>query len=262
MSAGAQGGRAASRWSAVWLPLLGATLAIAAWWLITIIFHIRPFFVPSPKDVVDAFGRQPGYLARETGTTMTQMAVGFAIAVVGGLALALLLSASRQVERAAMPLFVALNAIPKVALVPLLVGWLGFDAEPKITMVVLISFLPILVSTMAGLAATPADLGELARSLSASRWQTYLKIRAPWALPNVFVGLKLGVSLAVIGVVVAETQIPNSGLGSIVTLASSSADTPLAFAAITVLAVIGIVLFYAVVAVERLVLPWAREISG
>jgi NitT/TauT family transport system permease protein len=253
---------AGGRVSGVGLPALGVIVAIAAWWVSTDVFNVRPIFVPSPPAVVEAFGRQSGYLARESWATLYKMLVGFAIATAGGLVTALLLSSSRAVERAVFPLFLALNAIPKVAIAPLLLVWMGFGAAPNIVMVVLICFLPVMVSTMAGLGATPADLGELARSLSASWWQTYLKVRVPWALPHVFVGLKLAISLAVIGAIVAEIANPNSGLGSIIVLAGASADTALAFAAIAVLAVLGVLLFYAVVGIERLVLPWARAISG
>lgn len=250
------------RTSAIWLPALGAGVAVALWWSITIVFHIRSYFLPAPSDVVDAFLREPGYLARETWVTVWETLSGFAIATVGGLIVALVLAASRAVQRATLPMIVAFNAVPKVALFPLLIVWMDYGPQPKIALVVLISFFPVVVSTMAGLASTPADLGELAKSLTAPHWKTYFKVRVPWALPQVFVGLKLGISLALIGAVVAEIQSPNSGLGSVIALTGPSADTPLAFAAITLLAVLGIGLYYLVVAAERLLLPWAREISA
>jgi NitT/TauT family transport system permease protein len=140
--------------------------------------------------------------------------------------------------------------------------WLGFDREPKIVMVVLISFFPIVISTMAGLASTPADLGELTRSLSASRTQAFLKVRIPWALPQIFVGMKVAITLSVIGAVVAEISSPQIGLGSVIVNAGVNADTPLAFAAIALLAIMSVVLYYAIAGLERLLLPWARAISG
>lgn len=251
-----------SRPSAVWLPVLGAAATIVLWWLVTIIFDIQPYFLPAPPDVVDAFRQAPSYLARETWVTLWETLAGFAIATLCGLVAALLLAASRVVQRATLPIVVAVNAVPKVAIFPLLIVWMGYGPRPKVALVVLISFFPVVVSTMAGLTSTPADLGELAKSLSASYWKTYVKVRVPWALPQVFVGLKVGISLALIGAVVAEIQSPNSGLGSVIALTGPSADTPLAFAAITLLAVLGIVLYYFVVAAERLLLPWAREISA
>ncbi|WP_328468231.1 ABC transporter permease [Actinoplanes sp. NBC_00393] len=244
------------------LPVLGVVGAIALWWSATVIFGIRSFFLPAPPDIVAAFRAQPAYLLRETAATLTGTVTGFGIAVVAGLLLAVLLTAWRSLERATMPVLVALNSVPKVAVAPLLVVWLGFGARPKVVLVVLICFFPVVVATMAGLGSTPAELGELSRSLSASAWQAYVKIRLPWALPQVFVGLKVAISLAVIGAVVAEINNPTSGLGAVIVLSGMSFDTPLAFAAIFLLAVLSTVLFYLVVALERWLVPWARAISG
>ncbi|MBG0564192.1 ABC transporter permease [Actinoplanes aureus] len=244
------------------LPVLGAVSAIALWWSATAVFGIRSFILPAPPDIVAAFRAQPAYLLREAGATLTGTVTGFGIATVAGLLLAVLLTAWRSLERATLPVLVALNSVPKVAVAPLLVVWLGFGARPKIVLVVLICFFPILVATMAGLTSTPAELGELARSLSASVWQAYVKIRLPWALPQVFVGLKVAISLAVIGAVVAEISNPTSGLGAVIVLSGMSFDTPLAFAAIVLLAVLSTVLFYLVVALERWLVPWARAISA
>jgi NitT/TauT family transport system permease protein len=254
--------RVASRWAGLALPLAGAAVAIGLWWGATALFGIRAFFLPAPPDVVASFREQPEYLLREAWATLKETVIGFGIAVGAGMLIAILLTVSRPVEKATMPLLVALNSIPKVALAPLLIVWLGFGPAPKIVMIVLISFFPIVVAAAAGLMSTPADLGELAESLSASWWQAYLKVRLPWALPQVFVGLKLGISLAVIGAVVAEIASPNGGLGSVVVLSGASLDTPLAFAAIALLAILSIVLFYLVVGLERLLLPWARAISA
>jgi NitT/TauT family transport system permease protein len=254
--------RAAPRWTGAALPLAGAAVAVGLWWGATAVFGIRSFFLPSPPDVVASFRAQPEYLLTEAWATLQETLVGFLIALAAGLLIAMLLTMSSTIERATLPLLVALNSIPKVALAPLLIVWLGYGPAPKIVMIVLISFFPIVVSAAAGLSSTPADLGELATSLSASWWQAYLKVRLPWALPQVFVGLKLGISLAVIGAVVAEISSPNGGLGAVVVLSGSSLDTPLAFAAITLLAILSIVLFYLVVGLERLLLPWARAITA
>lgn len=244
------------------LPLIGTTIAIGLWWGATIVFDIRPIFLPSPPEIVERFLQQPEYLLREAWATLTETLIGYGIAVVAALTLAVVLAASRTVERATLPLLIALNSVPKVAIAPLLVLWLGFGPKPKIFLAALICFFPLVVSTMSGLASTPSDLGELARSLSASWRQTYLKVRVPWALPQIFVGLKVAMSLAPIGAVVAEVYNPDRGLGTVVTLSTAAADTPLAFAAITLLALITVALYYLVVLIERIALPWARQISG
>ncbi|MEU4422875.1 ABC transporter permease [Actinoplanes sp. NPDC024001] len=244
------------------LPILGTVTAIALWWAGTAVLGIRSFFLPAPPDIVAAFRAQPAYLLRELAATVTGTVAGFGIATVAGLLLAVVLTAWRSLERATLPVLVALNSVPKVAVAPLLVVWLGFGSRPKIVLVVLICFFPILVATMAGLTSTPAELSELGRSLSASFWQAYVKIRLPWALPQVFVGLKVAISLAVIGAVVAEINNPTSGLGAVIVLSGMSFDTPLAFAAIFLLAMLSTILFYLVVALERWLVPWARAISG
>lgn len=244
------------------VPAAGAVCAVGLWWLTTAVFRIRPFFLPAPPDIVGSFVRLPNYLLRETWVTLVETVVGFAIAAAGGLVVALLLAASRLVERATLPLLVAMNAVPKVALAPLLLVWLGYGPRPKIVMVVLISFFPVVVSTMAGLASTPADLGELTRALSASWWQAFVKVRLPWALPQIFVGLKVSISLAVVGAVVAEISSPDRGLGAVIVASGAAADTPLAFAALVLLAILGVGLFYAVAGLERLLLPWAKEITA
>ena len=244
------------------LPVLGAAVAIGLWWGGTVVFEVKPFFLPSPPDIVFRFLEQPGYLLREAWATLTETLIGYGIAVVAALLIAIVLAASRTVERATLPLLIGLNSIPKVAIAPLLIVWLGYGPKPKIFLAVLICFFPLVVSTMSGLASTPSDLGELARSLTASWRQTYLKVRLPWALPQIFVGFKVAISLAPIGAVVAEVYNPDRGLGAVVALSTSSADTPLAFAAIALLAIISIGLYYLVVALERVALPWAKQITG
>jgi NitT/TauT family transport system permease protein len=254
----------AARWqpSALWLPLLGAVVVVALWWLATIVFAIQPFILPAPPDITEAFLRLPGYLMRQTWTTLVETLAGFGLAVAGGLLAAVALTASRVVERALFPLLVAANAVPKIAIAPLLIVWLGFGSVPKIVMVFLISFFPIVVAAVSGLASMPAELGELARSLSASRRQTFVKLRIPWAFPQIFIGLKVGITLAVVGAVVGEFSGGDRGLGYVIVASGSSADTALAFAAMTLLAVMSVTLFYLVSAAERLLLPWAREIAG
>lgn len=241
------------------LPILGVAGALLAWWLAVEVLGVRRFFLPPIHEVVQAFRDHPDFLARESLSTLWQTLAGFALATVAGLAVALILASSRRMEQAVLPVVVALNAIPKVALIPLLILWLGFEARPKIALAALICFFPIVVAGMAGLNSTPADLGDLVRSLSASRWQTFVKVRIPWALPQVFVGLKLGVTLAVIGTVVAEMRVPNTGLGAVILNASQQLDTPLAFAAIVILMFMSMALFYGTALAERLLLPWARQ---
>jgi NitT/TauT family transport system permease protein len=248
--------------SSIGLPVLGGVIVIAVWWLAVVVLDIKPFVLPAPPDVVRSFGRLPGYLFRQTWATLAVTVIGYVLAVLVGLVTAVLLTASRIVERAILPLLVAANAVPKIAVAPLMVLWLGFGSAPKIFMAALIAVFPIVVAAMSGLTSAPLELTELARSLSASRWQTYRKLRIPWALPQIFVGLKLAIALAVVGTVVGEFAGGDRGLGYVIVASGASADTALAFAAMVLLSATSVILFYLVVAVERLLLPWAREITG
>jgi NitT/TauT family transport system permease protein len=248
--------------SRVGLPLLGFAIAIAVWWLVTVIFHIRTFLVPSPPDVVSSLHQQHTLLLQSAWITLKETLLGFAIGAVAALVLALLLTAFRVVEQTAMPVMVAVNSIPKLSVAPLLVIWLGFGQLPKVVMVVLLCFFPILLSCVTGLTSTPSDFGELARALSAPKWKTFLKVRLPWAMPQIFVGLKVAVSLSVIGAVVAEYVSSTEGLGNIILNTSASGDTSLAFASVFLLTVESVVLYYLITGVERVALPWARETSS
>jgi NitT/TauT family transport system permease protein len=149
--------------------------------------------------------------------------------------------------------------VPKLALAPILVLWMGFGSGPKVVMVVLLCVFPIVLSTATGLKSTAAELDELARSLTATELQAFRKVRRPSALPHIFVGLKVGISLAVIGAVIGEFVGATRGLGYVIVASGQNADTTLAFAAIVLLAVMSVVLFYVLVALEALLVPWARH---
>jgi NitT/TauT family transport system permease protein len=246
----------------VLLPALGLVLAVALWWGAAAAFHINPLFLPTPPEVVRSFRNQPSFLLQESWVSVWRVLLGFVIAVVGGLVVAVALAASQTVERMAMPVIAAVNAVPKVALAPLLLVWIGFGNSAKVVMVVLVCFFPVIVATMAGLTSAPADLRQLARSLSASWWQTFVKVRLPWALPQIFVGLKVATPLAIIGAVIGELVNPDHGLGSVISGAGNSADTALAFDALILLAIIGLVFYYLVAGVEWLLVPWARSMRG
>lgn len=240
------------------LPALGVALTIAAWQAVIWIFAIRPRFLPSPWQTGVAVRDNASHLFDQTMLTIGEILAGFALGAVAGLVCAAMLAASPSLEQATLPLVVALNALPKVALAPLLTIWLGTRYQPHIALAAVICFFPILIAALAGLTSTPAELIELARSLDAPRWQAFFKIKLPWAMPQVFAGLKLGMTLAVIGTVVGQLVRPSDGLGAVILFAGQSEDTTLAFAAIVPLMAISMVLFYAVVAVETRLLRWTR----
>ncbi|WP_199515805.1 ABC transporter permease [Nucisporomicrobium flavum] len=248
--------------SAVLWPLLGLVVAIAAWWIVTVAFDMNVVVLPAPPEVLDGFNRYRQVLLTEAWHTTYSTVLGFALSVLVGALIGLAIAAWRPVERMFSPLLVAFNAVPKVALAPLMLIWFGYGQTPILAMAFMVCFFPIVLSTATGLTSTPADLAELVRSMDASRLQTFLRVRLPAALPQIFVGLKVGMPLAVIGVVVGEMQYGETGLGMIIVQTSGQGDTATAFAAITLLAVISIVLYYVLVLVERLALPWVRATTS
>lgn len=245
------------------LPALGLVIVVTVWWLLTSVLKlVHPVVLPPPDAVLSAFTSASDSLLEQTALTTLETLVGFLLSAVVGVLIGLSLAVSPMVERMFSPLLVAVNAVPKIALAPLLVVSLGWGQKSILTMVFLLCFFPIVLSTATGLTSTPADLAELARSLDASRWQAFRKVRLPAALPQIFVGLKVAMPLAAIGAVIGEFYAGESGLGIQILQSSGIADTATVWAAIVLIAVASILLYFALVFVERLALPWVRETTS
>jgi len=169
------------------------------------------------------------------------------------------IAGSRTLNLMFYPLLIATQSLPKVALAPLILVWLGLGIESKLAIAWLVAFFPIVVDTATGLRSTSPELLELARSLQCSRLQTFFKIQLPSALPSIFSGAKIAVTLAVIGAVIGEFIGSNEGLGNLLLTANSQLNTPLAWAALVVLSVLGMILYGAVVLAEKILMPWAPD---
>ncbi|MBQ1048850.1 ABC transporter permease [Micromonospora sp. C51] len=248
--------------TAALLPAAGLLVALGLWWLVARLELIHPAALPPPGDVLTAFSDRPARLLEHTVATTGEILLGFALSAVAGVLIGLALAASRTVERMFTPLLVAVNAVPKITLGPLLVVALGWGQKPILTMVFLLCFFPIVLSTATGLTTTPAELAELVRSWNASRWQTFRKVRFPAALPQIFVGLKVAMPLAAIGAVIGEFQAGEGGLGYVIQQYAGIGDTATAWAAIILVALVSILLYAALVLVERRSLPWLRETTS
>ncbi|MDG4761976.1 ABC transporter permease [Micromonospora sp. WMMD710] len=244
------------------LPAAGILVALAAWWLIARLELVHPAALPPPDDVLAAFVDKPARMLEHTGDTLLEILFGFALSAAAGVLIGLSLASSRTVERMFTPLLVAVNAVPKITLGPLLVVALGWGQKPILTMVFLLCFFPIVLSTATGLTTTPADLAELVRSWNASRWQAFRKVRFPAALPQIFVGLKVAMPLAAIGAVIGEFQAGESGLGYVILQYAGVGDTATAWAAIMLVALVSILLYSALLLIERIALPWVRETTS
>lgn len=252
--------RAAALWVPVLgLPVLAVVLAVVLWWGATVVFAVPQYLVPGPQVVALTLAEHWWFLLEQARVTLIETLIGFAASIGIGIPVAMAIARFRVLEQMLYPLLLAVNSVPKVAIAPILVVWMGFAHTPKVVMVVLLCFFPIVLSTVAGLRSTPAELVELTRSLDASSLQEFGKVRIRWALPQIFVGLKNAISLAVIGAVIAEFVGSSSGLGYVIVQSGASANTALAFAAIALLALMSIVQFYLLVVIEKRLLPWAEE---
>jgi NitT/TauT family transport system permease protein len=191
--------------------------------------------------------------------TTGEVLLGFAIGVVLGIALAIPIAYSRMVRNTLYPLIVASQAVPKIAIAPLLVLWLGFGVWPKIAVTALMVFFPVTVTAAEGFSSVDRNLLDLLRSVNATPAQIFFRIRFPHALPHIFSGLKVGITLAVVGAVVGEWVGADSGLGYLLTYANTLLDSTLLFAALFLLIVLGVILFVVVDVAERVLLPWHHD---
>ena len=243
-------------------PLATFGLLLVAWHAATRIFDWPVWLVPGPLDVAQALWDFRDLLPHQFWVTLLETLAGFGLALAIGVPLAVAIAYSRLLERTIYPLLLALNAVPKIAIAPILILWMGFGYGPKIVVSLLLCIFPIVIGTATGLKSTAAELVELGRSLCASELQIFRRIRFPAALPQIFVGLKVAISLAVIGAVIGEFVGASEGLGWVIVNSGANVNTSLAFAAMVLLAVMSIVLFYALELIERLVVPWAEHESG
>lgn len=239
-------------------PLIGIAVILLIWQFYTYVLGINRIVLPSPTDILRASVVNWDILLRESWPTFLESILGFALAVVIGIPFAVCVASSRVLNLTLYPILIATQSIPKVAVAPIILVWFGLGMQSKLVIAFLVAFFPIVVDTAAGMRATPAGLLELARSLRASSLQVFLKVQFPSALPFIFAGSKVAVTLAVIGAVIGEFIGSVGGLGNLLLTANSQLDSPLAWAALVWLSALGILLFTAVVIAERIVMPWSE----
>ena len=241
------------------LPVLTLLLLVIAWQAAAWVFKPPLWLLPSPIDVAETTVEWSKELPLHTAVTLYETLVGFAVSIVLGIPIAILIVYSKLLQRTIYPILVALQSVPKIAIAPLLLMWVGHGELPKIIVVFLVCFFPIVVSTTSGMQAVPGALLDLVRSLSANQIQVFLRIRLPYSLPYMFVGLKVAITLAVIGAVIGEFVGSNQGLGFLILISTQQFNTSLAFVSIILLTLMSIILFYGVEMFERLIVPWATE---
>lgn len=241
----------------VGVPFAAIASLVIVWQLAVVLFEIPVYLLPSPSRIWTDSVANAATLGWHTLATLKTVLIGFLVSVVISLPLAVLITSSKQIANAIYPILVLTQSIPKVALAPILVILLGTNELPRVVVTFLVAFFPLVIAVATGLLSVPADLVELGRSYRGSRWQMLVRIRLPYAIPMIFSGLKVAVTLSVVGAVVAEFVNADAGLGYFIITSTAFFETALAYAALIILSLMGIVLFQLVVIAERVFFPWS-----
>ena len=229
------------------------------WEVTCIVFRIDTFVLPRPTEVVASIVKRRDALAWHALHTFYTTMLGFVLAVVGGVLHGALVGSSRLLYKGLYPLLIGFNSIPKVAVVPVLVIWFGIGVVPAVLTAFMVSFFPVTVNVATGLATLEPELEDVLRALGASRRDILVKVGIPRSLPYLFASLKVAITLAFIGSVISETVASNEGIGYLILAASARFDVPLVFAALTVIAVMGIVMYAVFAAIEGRMTGWATR---
>jgi ABC-type nitrate/sulfonate/bicarbonate transport system permease component len=240
------------------VALLAAWQVAASWDAVADALGIKPFLIPSPADVARSLWEDRGLLADNARVTLGEILGGLAIALAAGLGFALVLHLSEPLRRAFYPLLVASQAVPTVAIAPILVVWFGFGAGPKLAIIALVCFFPVTVNTLDGLRSVDPELVKMMRTLDAGRLATLRRVELPSALPFILSGMKVAAVIAAIGAVFGEWAGANSGLGHLILVSQSQLQTARVFAAIVILAAFSIALFALLSALERRIAWWGE----
>lgn len=223
---------------------------LVLWQLIVGVFDVPTYVVAGPTEFIGEFERSGNVLLDAMWVTLEEILYGFVLSVVVGVLLAVAIVRFVWLERALYPLIVLFQVVPKVALAPIFILWFGYDLAPKLLLIVVIAFFPVTLNMIVGLKAVDHDLIVVMRSVGATRNQILTGIRIPTSLPYLFAGMRIAITLAVIGAIVAEFSGASNGLGYLIQFASTQLDTPLMFAALILVSVLGLVLYYGMALIE------------
>jgi len=236
--------------------ILAFVLLFVAWEFAVRVTGVKEYLLPPPSKVWTEFLKRFDPVMASAWVTTREIIAGYLVAIVVSIPLALWIAYSRFMENTLYPVIVFLQIIPKIAVAPLFIIWFGFGFTPKLLVVFLLSFFPIVVSSIAGFKSVDADIMDFARTTGASQWKMFLRIRLPQALPQIFTGLKVGAALAATAAVVAEFVASDKGLGYLLLQYNGNLDTPMVFATIILLSLIGLAVYYVVELIERFTIPW------
>lgn len=248
--------RLGAAFAALWPPLLSFVVVVGLWEAAVRAWQVPSYLVPAPSGIWTALWFNHGSIFDEALVTLGEAAAGFAIGSLGGAVLGVAFAYSRLLSRAFLPYVIAANTIPVVGIAPIIILWMGNGIAPKIAVTALLSFFPLALNMMKGMQSYDRVIADVFHVAAASPWQHFTKMRLPGAMPYVFVGLKLNITFAVIGAIVAEFIQANKGLGFVIMSSYKNLNMPRLWAAMVVSAVLGVVLFALVAWAERRVIPW------
>ena len=241
-------------------PALVLAALIGIWEAWVRIKETPKWMLPAPSDIAQSFRDDFDMLLMHTRVTLTEVLIGFGIALVAGLVTGVAIDSSRIIERALYPLLIASQTIPMVVLAPLFLIWFGYGLMPKVLITALVAYFPLAVNTVDGLKSADRELLKLLKSMGSSRFQVFRLVKVPSALPLIFCGARISVAFSVIGAVFGEFVGAKEGLGYLMDRSAPQFETPRVFACIVILAVMGVSLFLLVSLAERIALPWRRYI--
>jgi ABC-type nitrate/sulfonate/bicarbonate transport system permease component len=257
---------AGDRWRAATIrvawALVGFALLIVIWEVVVLLAHLPADTLPKPAAVARELGNEWHPLYTNALVTLREILIGFALAIAIGIPLATVIAFSRPLQQLLYPMIVVAQAVPKIVVAPLFVLWFGFGVTSNVLVAMLVAIFPIIVDTELGLTEVDRDSIRLATVMGGNHRRIFWKVRFPAALPSVFAGLKLAITFATLGAIAGELVAGQKGLGYIVNSASGNLNASLSFAAIVVMSVMGVVLFYCVVGLEHLTIRWKPQQAG
>jgi NitT/TauT family transport system permease protein len=242
-----------------WAPVVLAIVLVLLWQVFVMAFAIPEFIFPSPWQIAQQFAEFKGPLLAAAWSTFWVTMVGFGLSIVTGVMLGFLIGSSRVAYAAVYPLMVGFNAVPKAAIVPILVVWFGIGIGPGILTAFLISFFPIMVNIATGLATLEPELEDVLRVLGAKRWDVLVKVGLPRAMPYFYGSLKIAITLAFVGTVLAEMTAGDSGIGNLIQTAGSQQRMPLAFAGLVTISVMAMAMYELFSYIEKHTTAWAHR---
>jgi len=240
---------------------LGFVGFVLAWEALVGLFNVPTYLIPPPSLVIKDLIGFPGWFIIQTAYTTFVTICGFLVATIFGVSFAVVLVESPLLDRLLFPLFVALNSVPKVAIAPLCIIWFGTGAFTNVVIAFMIAVFAVVIDASLGMRSVSQDVLDIATALRGSRWKVLTRIRLYAALPSIFAGMKVAMSLALVGAIVGEFVSSQVGLGNVILVAQGQFDTPRVFAALFLLAIVGVVLIGSLDLLERRAMPWKFKSS-